>query len=76
MCARVVCKGRGGAAWQTEGEEGGEEGSRQGGGRAEEEETEEGEGEGAAAPIALPGARREACREERCACGEERERVR
>lgn len=50
--------GRGGAAWQTEGEEGGEEGSRQGAGRLEEEEMEE--GEGGAAPIALPGARSEA----------------
>lgn len=60
LCARVVCKGRGGAAWQIEGEEGGEEGSRQGGGRPEEEEKEEGEGEGGAAPIALPGARSEA----------------
>lgn len=60
LCARVVCTGRGGAAWQTEGEEGGEEGSLQWGGRAQEEEMEGEEGEGEAAPIALPGARSEA----------------
>lgn len=54
-------KAQSGAAWQTEGAEGGEEGSRQGGGRvvgAEMEEEEVVEEE--AAPIALPGARSEA----------------
>lgn len=55
-----MCRGRGGAAWQAEAEEGGEEGSPWVVGRAEEGETEEGEGEGRAAPIALPGARSEA----------------
>lgn len=70
LCARVVCRGRGGAAWQREGEEGGEEGIRRRGGRTveeveveveeEEEEMEEGEGAGGTAPIALPGARSEA----------------
>lgn len=55
-----MCKARGGAAWQTEREEGGEEGSRQGGGRAVGEEMEEGEGEGGEAPIASLGARSEA----------------
>ena len=71
MCARVVCRGRGGAAWQTEAAAAGaEEGSRRGGGRSEEvEEVEEtGEGEGGAAPTASPGARSEAGGEERCAC--------
>lgn len=59
MCARVVCRTRGGSAWQTEGEEGGEEGSLRMGGRVEEE-MEEGEGEGGEAPTALSGARSEA----------------
>lgn len=60
LCARVVCKARDGAAWQTEGEGVGEEGSRQGGDRAVGEEMEEGVGEEGAAPIALLGARSEA----------------
>lgn len=60
-CARVVCRGRGGAAWQAEGAEVGEAGSRQGGGRAVlEGGTGEGEEEGRVAPTALPGARSEA----------------
>lgn len=59
LSARVGCRVRGGAAWQTEGEEGGGEGSRPWGGRAEGE-TEEGEGEGGEALLALPGARSEA----------------
>lgn len=46
---------RGGAAWQTEGEEGGEAGSRPGGGRAAE--MEEGAGAAEVAPIALLGAK-------------------
>lgn len=60
LCARVVCKAQGGAAWQTETEEVGEEGSQRGGGRALGEEMEEGEGEGGEAPITLLGARSEA----------------
>lgn len=55
-----MCKARGGAAWQTEREEGGEEGSRRGGGKAAGEELEEGEAEGGEAPIALQDARSEA----------------
>lgn len=54
-CARVGCTVRGGAAWQTGGEEGGEEGSRPGGGRAAE--MEEGAGAAEVAPIALPDAK-------------------
>lgn len=54
-CARVGCTARGGAAWQTEGGEGGEVGSRPGGGRAAE--MEEGVEAAEAAPIALPDAK-------------------
>lgn len=71
-----MCKAQGGAAWQTEGAEGGEEGSRQGGGRAAGAEMEEGEGEEGAALIALLGARSEALLEVYCACRGERERER
>lgn len=55
MCARVGYTARGGAAWQTEGEEGGEAGSRPGGGRVAE--MEEGAGVEEVAPIALPDAK-------------------
>lgn len=60
MCARVECTARGGAAWQTEAGEGGEEGSRPRGGRAAAMAAAamvEGAGEAKAALIALPGAK-------------------
>lgn len=56
MCARVECTARGGAAWQTEEEEGGEEGSRPRAGRTAAEMVE-GAGEAKAALMALPGAK-------------------
>lgn len=60
LCARGVCTAQSGSAWQAEEEEGGEEGSRPGGGRAAGEEMEEAAGEGGVAPKALPSAKSEA----------------
>lgn len=56
MCARVECTARDGAAWQTEGEEGGEEGSGPREGRMAAEVVGAA-GKAKVALIALPGAK-------------------